>query len=333
MNGNPRPPLVKSLFNRDYRVILDQYPLAQAAAAEIRAVVERGESIEDHLRNALRDSPSELAKRRYWHVPLYLQHLLWEVGLTNGSGYTTDPDSYHALVNQALDLDEALFVVLNYDTLLDRCISLQGGNLSRLDHYVDPTANWALVKLHGSVDWAFPVGKSSTNWAGRPPALDALTAQLDGKRADGLPGTEFIVVRNAPPGADNPLEWMRYEPDGYDLFYPALSVPVGSEDEIVCPPTHVEHARARLRDMDGINLLVIGYSGHDQEVLKLLRESGNTVRKLTIVDIAAEACENVRHIIGNNIATHAARIDYAQDGFSAFVLSGGLRNYFSALET
>jgi hypothetical protein len=46
----------------------------------------------------------------------------------------------------------------------------------------------------------------------------------------------------------------------------------GAEDELVCPTEHVEFLKAKLRDADGVHLLVIGYSGYDREVIRVLKE-------------------------------------------------------------
>ena len=71
---------------------LHEYPLAEAAAAEIRPEIKDGAaSIEDVLRTRLRDSEDQYAVRRYQQVPLYLQHLLFDVSRTDGGGYTTHP--------------------------------------------------------------------------------------------------------------------------------------------------------------------------------------------------------------------------------------------------
>jgi hypothetical protein len=44
---------------------------------------------------------------------------LLTVSRTTSGGYTNDPDNCNALINRALELDDVLFLTLNYDTLLD----------------------------------------------------------------------------------------------------------------------------------------------------------------------------------------------------------------------
>ena len=64
-------------------------------------------------------STNSFTRRRYQQIPLYLQDVLATVSDTSGSGFTTDPDNFNALINAALELEDVLFLTLNYDTLLD----------------------------------------------------------------------------------------------------------------------------------------------------------------------------------------------------------------------
>jgi hypothetical protein len=74
------PPLTADLFDSRYEGILHHYPLAEAAAADIRVVVESGAiAIERFLRERLRESSDPYARLRYVQIPLYLHELLTEV--------------------------------------------------------------------------------------------------------------------------------------------------------------------------------------------------------------------------------------------------------------
>lgn len=68
-----RPPLTAELFDQRFAGILNHYPLAEAAAADIRVVVSSGAlAIERFLRERLRESADPYARRRYLQIPLYL---------------------------------------------------------------------------------------------------------------------------------------------------------------------------------------------------------------------------------------------------------------------
>lgn len=140
-----RPPLVVQLFAGlpRYAEILHEYPLAEAAAADIRPALASGSvAVEQFLRERLRESDDTYAQRRYRWVPLYLQHLLHAISRTNGTGFTQHPDHYDTLVNAALELDEAVFITLNYDTLLDERLFNQtlpvSATVPSMDDYAPP---------------------------------------------------------------------------------------------------------------------------------------------------------------------------------------------------
>jgi hypothetical protein len=150
-NQDYLPPLTADLFSERYAHTLRNYPLAEAAAADIRVVVSSGALVvERFLRERLRESADPYARRRYLQIPLYLHELLAEVS----QHYAPDPDNFDRLINAALALESVLFITLNYDTILDSRLALQTGPITSMDGYVQKEQRWALVKLHGSVNWA-----------------------------------------------------------------------------------------------------------------------------------------------------------------------------------
>jgi hypothetical protein len=274
-----RPPLVKELFESrpdTFNAILHRYPLAEAAAAQIRPVLSRGAIVfEEYLRTRFQESDHPYTRRKLFSIPPYLQDLLFEVG--QPGGYTAHPDNYDHLISIVTELDEVVFVTLNYDLLLDRRLS----NLEPLDSlgsYVDPGRRWSLIKLHGSVNWGRrlwvpPEGEADGRYYAAAFDYAAIHLELE----DGIelrPDHSIGAMRNG--GAQRGNQVLAY--------YPALALPLGSEDELVCPPDHVEHLRRRLRADDGLRLLVVGYSGNDQEVRNLIRESGNKIRSLLVAN-------------------------------------------------
>ena len=116
------------------------------------------------------------------------------------------------------------------------------------------------------------------------------------------------------------------------LYFPALSVPLGEEDEMMCPPSHVDYLRERLRAQDGLNLLIIGYSGIDKEVRRLLQESGNSVRSLLIVNGSREAAEVAVRRINESITFDVRDEMLSTEDFSAWAQSDQLSAYFASLE-
>jgi hypothetical protein len=230
-------------------------------------------------------------------------------------------------VNEILEVRNALVISLNYDTLFESCLSTYHPVPTEIAHYVDPSNTWALVKLHGSVDWAIEVDYSGPYFSPGVPADELITYFNTARTSfDGIDPARIMVRRAAT------LEAVRYEAgrERAHLYYPALSAPLGAEDEVTCPPEHLEAATTRISEMDVVNLLVIGYSGHDQEVVKLLRTAGKDklVGALTVVDIDSDTCVEVASTFTGCFRGQKLMPLHATDGFTEFVKTGGLSEFF-----
>jgi hypothetical protein len=114
------------------------------------------------------------------------------------------------------------------------------------------------------------------------------------------------------------------------LYYPALAAPLGPGDKLVCPPEHVDHLRNRVAAYDGLNLLVIGYSALDDEVLKLFRESGNSLRSLSVVSHEREAAEQTVSRITQQVGL-SGDVQLFINGFDAFARGDDLRQLIASL--
>lgn len=306
------PPLTPQLFDPNrlgYAEILAKYPLAKAAAAELGSA-QSAVSIETQLRERYRDSEHEHDRRIFRGVLPYLQELLYTVS----HEFTPFPQNYEILVTKLLRLKEVVFVSLNYDLLLDNALVTTDSDKSDMDWYIRTARrNWSLIKLHGSVDW------------GR---------ELSSPRGD----KDFTA-----PNANTPLSskiWLRtgsldairgfpfdssvYASREQKLYFPALAAPVGESDELVCPPEHVRFLRDRLAESQPMHLLMVGYSGIDHEVVRLIRESERGIKTLTIVDQGKEAAWGVANRLAEQGVTSAKTPVFACDGFDTWVRDGGL---------
>jgi hypothetical protein len=260
------PPLTVQLFDEaDYEKQLVAHPLAQQAGRHIN----RRRAADDAL--ALEQALRELATSDHAHhrlmaldVPLYLQDLLIAVS----TELPAHAFRFDDLIESVLRLEQVFFLTLNYDLLLDRRLA-SFHPLRTFGDYVAEDKNWSLLKLHGSVNWYYR--------------------------------TEEPLDRSRP-GPD-----LRWDPETIDCdptegslercrdtwSYPALALPEGPEDRLVMPALHQEFAEERLAAAREANLLVIGYSGLDGEVLALLGRSGIRVRKMTVVDRDADGARAV----------------------------------------
>jgi hypothetical protein len=270
------PPLTVDLFDEgEYRAVLRQYDLAHQAGRFITQ--ERATNDALGLEQALH----KLGASEYPHhkqmakaVPPYLQHLLHEVS----DARYTEALHYDRLIERLLRLPYVFFVSLNYDVLLDR--RLDGYYpLSKLNAYFDNNRNWSLIKPHGSINWYHQATSPYL------PAAPPLDLAWDRRAFECVSPTESLgFIRN--PGG---YESSRNATDRY----PALAMPEGPDDKLVLPDAHRTFFLSQLRSAQEIDLLVIGYSGLDRQILNLIASAGSKVRRMTLVSQGRDAAAQV----------------------------------------
>jgi hypothetical protein len=334
-----RPPLVTQLFeNRpSFTRVLHDYPLAEQAAAEIRPSISDGSiAIEAFLRDRLRDSPYEHERRQYWAVPLYLQHLLFEISMWDyGSrrGYAEQPDSYDRLINVALRADEVTFVTLNYDDLFDRRLFMHS-RLDSMESYLGVNEKWSLIKLHGSINWGRLV-KSERVTQVRSDDIVLAQAFADLRESFELDDEIHLRRHTALDGVRGD-EVLGDEGRFMHLYYPALAAPLGAEDELVCPPDHVAHLKQITGHWEPLDVLVIGYSGLDQEVLTQLSWGGRSIRSLCVVSDRDETADATARRIVDRVRVMPAPgqepITIIGGGFTNFAQSSALPEYIERIQ-
>lgn len=313
-----RPPLVQDLFDPSFHQVLARYPRAEAAAADIRhGLANEALVIEQYLRKSLRDG-NRYDQLRYWAVPLYLQDLFVETA----RGYPLQPDNYDRLINSALSLNlEVVFVTLNYDTLLDDRLAIYR-RLDSLEAYIDPAEAWSLIKLHGSVNWGRLVLNPPSQLAGGENESAHFSRTFESVGVPEL--SDEIALR---PGALRQARLGRRDPP--QLYFPALSVPLGSADELVSPPAHVAFLKNWLDAQERLNVLVIGYSGLDQEVLRLLKASGSRLASLLVVNGSKERGVATLARFAQALGVRISEEHAFEGGFGVFVASPSMRDFFS----
>lgn len=267
-----RPPLTVDLFDEEnYGPLLEEYALAHQAGRFIvdQRAGDDALSLEQVL-HALRESEHEHQRRMAYAVPPYLQDLLQTVSAEN----FRKAFRYDRLIERLLRLPDICFVTLNYDVMLDRRLA-DHHRLDDFEDYISEDKNWSLIKLHGSVNWVYVLPEDIDPY---PPTTELHLQDQE--------------LRCYPPNAS--LEKLRGSYGGRDR-YPALALPEGAEDRLVLPSRHHWWIKQRLEAAPNIDLLVIGYSGLDVEVLNLIKSAGGTqVRLLTIVNQSLDTAIAVR---------------------------------------
>ncbi|HEY8808543.1 MAG TPA: hypothetical protein VIM28_00860 [Solirubrobacterales bacterium] len=309
-----QPPLVSGLFSHKFDAILSRYPMAQSAAPEIRNALRQGRdgqaiSLESHLRKMYRDSDDPYDRRRFFSITLYLQDLLWQASRREGVHF----DNTDLLVGVLIrHFDHVCFLTLNYDTILDQALG-KLDQISRMDHYAY-YGRWSLIKLHGSVDWGY---RPTSNVDVDEPPAD-LERFLDDQIYLGVDPREDEGTRNQrPPRYAFPRSMNETK------LFPALTVPVGEEDEVVCPPAHQSFLDRRLAAQTELDLLILGYSAYDRTVLERIKRSEKRIRSLTVVNEDREGADKVAERLKRVIpqSLNGAEIHFAQRPFGAWCRS------------
>ncbi len=197
--------------------------------------------------------------------------------------------------------------------------------LDSVDSYIDDGRKWALIKLHGSVNWARQLMTSAGPEPNDPFRVKTLTRYALEAKLD-----DEVVLRTV--DVEDPASLLPARVDTRvdtpNLYYPAISVPLGGDEATPsCPADHLVALERRLQEADGLHLLFLGYSGYDADVLRLVAESGKTYRSITIVDPDESVQERILAGLGS---FPKARTRYLKALFSEFVrdhLDGVLRGF------
>jgi hypothetical protein len=332
------PPLVADLFQPNHMKLLDEYPLAHAAATDILGIKHEvanhsGEkrptfNLEKYLRTQLKEAADPHVREQFWTLPYYFQHLL----LNRSREFAPHVENYVRLVNALLTLPSVLWVTFNYDTLLDNVLErFAAPRVHKIDDYISNPRS-RLVKLHGSVNWGVRLeGIRTTDFGSDADLIGAVTTML----ADGSLDMRADQPELLPNRAAADISTVRRK--GAEAFYPAISVPLGEDDEFSCPTSHVEHLTKHLDQQVvgyGLDMLIIGYSCLDKSLLTLLRESSNRIRSLTIVNgserFAREAYARLQHHLGGATPVDGRpgdHVDITSFTFSDFALPTNLRRF------
>jgi hypothetical protein len=323
-NTQFRPPLANQLFDErpEFVDAMNEYSQMSAIVPRLRRAAESGLAIETQLRDIQTEADSFPPRRSHlMALEFYLSEILdgpvrqW----IRAAGRATN---YAELIDQILRNtrdNPSLFVTFNYDRMLENAFTdVLGWEFSRsLLSYI--AGGFALIKPHGSVNWAQVL-------------QDTEILQDRINRAVGVfhhsPGGIAIsdVINQA---ASLPFQDGRiiFRPDrgvpNLDPWHPAIAIPLDRSKTFVCPRSHLDRLNHDLEHVSRI--LIIGWRAAEQHFLNVLqaRLPKNRPLSLCIVDKddGAEATHwnlqaPMRQIITfDPVELHAG-------GFSEFVRQG-----------
>lgn len=114
-------------------------------------------------------------------------------------------------------------------------------------------------------------------------------------------------------------------PEGY--LYPQLVIPADKPQEFVCPQAHVEQAIQFIKECQ--NFMIIGFSGHDDDINSLLDLMPGGSRIMIVGSGKGDANRTYKRI---SLAAPSLKPKNAQpycfnNGFAAFIESRDFRKF------
>lgn len=277
-NNQYQPPLANGLFSDrpPFNNIVARYPAVAPLVRHLRGVVPETRSVEDELERI--SEQAETSKRqdlqeRLVAVRYYLRDALTECGnawFDAASGMTNYTVLFYRIRDWCEDHQEsATLITFDYDKLLERAAeSALGLQIDDMDSYIG-SPRFKILKLHGSVDWAHPVGLPvSTNDRGIPQAMIANAAGLPVRPGD------FIWLGDTRDEKRNDIP-----------LVPAIAIPTRTKSGFEIPTDHHTALRECLTRTS--KLLVIGWRAAEIHFLRLLEETyagSDTVPQIHIVN-------------------------------------------------
>lgn len=310
-----RPPLARYLFSAEFWSIRERYRGAKVLGSELGAsrVTDSGAfDLEAKLTEIARHSDKRV-RRLFLDVPPYLRDLL----LHCENFHREAPANYINLVRWLLEdqTHEIMFVVLNYDTLLESALTLFDPTVTfrSIPSYVEHSRQAKVVKIHGSVNWGIRIPDSVTQHALRN--YNRILDEFDPTRAE----PDAVELNDT---REDSRSWRVGSSPTATFLYPKLTAPLRGK-EFVCPTPHTVAFRDFVSDCH--QFLVIGTSGLDEDLLQeldTLCESGNCA--LTYVGPNQEAVASTRERFEAGVRAFrgsAVQPQLKTDGFGGFASS------------
>lgn len=317
--GHPRDPYLQDRKN-SFVPVLQDYPGANVVAGDLaQRELPDDFAFEKYL---LRVSQNDVLKPHYFDVPLYIRDIVRscseEFGQFSGN-LTTLITGLSAFEN-----NEVFVVSLNYDTLLEQDLQRLFPTLppyKHVDDYVGEERPVKLIKLHGSVNWF----RRMFHWSQFPSDLEQQsTRQIFDQYGFELMDEEIIV--------DDSIAWAgsaKSTVNRVDIpMYPTLTAPLANKtaDSLVLPRSHEIALTSFMQQCDKI--LVVGTSGHDEDLLELLSSGINDVDKAHYVVGTTPEVKTVPERFESAVPKLGlAKVRRAFQGFGPYLKSEEFRSF------
>ncbi len=308
-NRERRPPLASQLFDErpEFVQIASSFPDCLEILPFLRHVP-AGKTIEavlEDLQGEAKENPrrhAQLAAVRHY-IRGIIKHCedTWvsvHRGVTNFRTLLGEIEAWRTRNNQTVCL-----VTFNYDTMVEVALSAVNVKISKMNDYV--SQHYALIKLHGSVNWGHVVGNVPPVRSDVDPA--AYTKALIDSAGYYMPRDDFRFDTSQLICASENLP-----------LIPALAIPIVQKLHFECPEEHLKKLDVYLPKIS--KLLIVGWRANERHFIqKMSRAITNPLR----VMIVSGSAEDVNETIKNLTPVRLQVIDGYQreeTGFSRFIL-------------
>jgi hypothetical protein len=310
---NFRLPLANQLFDdrAAFATAIEDFEVLQPIIPRLRHLGT------NTLESALTDLESEAVtnprrSQQLMAVRYYLRQVIGgrqDSTLTRARGVTNYKTLLDDISHWNHGADAVCLITFNYDTMVENALLHFGRNILSLDDYVTDREEYALFKLHGSIDWAHPLRNN-------PPIRYSSTALRAVAQTHIREAADLRIspdVSMSP--AAGPLGTNEY---GVGLV-PAVAIPILQKQTFECPESHLEVLQKYLPLTD--RLLLIGWRATELHFLAMLRE---TVRKpcrgMVVAGSAAE-CEEISARMRREVLQSISTWEHNFHGFTDFVVN------------
>lgn len=239
----------------------------------------------------------------------------------------TIPTLYESLWYRVKDRfqydDSALFVNMNYDTMLYNAIAQSERQLLDTNYYAEPQHldkyvenwHWGLIHPHGSIAWGYPIGNAY---------IKERTRQGMVKQAKVI--QEFLRELNPPVfHLPNPFpEISDFIPTLEDLnpCIPALALPLAGaieKEKFIAPRPHIERLARESNETE--NLVIIGWRALDSHILEVIRgKNSRTFKNIHIISHSSNGAKTILETVNKALIQSLNTVTMG-GGFEAYISS------------
>ena len=245
-----------------------------------------------------------LAVRWYLHYSIVNCERRWDDAHKGITNYKTLLDQIESTRKPK---QRVCLVTFNYDTMLDPAMPTVGLTIRGLKDYI-AGAEYMLVKVHGSVNWAHEVESPDFGHLDQDP--DRFIQVMIEQAPELKLGQNFHYTAQLP----------IFSSKDSKVVIPALAIPVETKTDssFECPTDHLETLRAFLPEVKKI--LIIGWRGTEAHFLKLLKD--NLTRAVAVPTMVIAGNKEQAESIAQTINREAIPIksEKAEGGFTDFIL-------------